>query len=301
MNEKNTLKLQKLIILSLTKRCNLHCVYCRVNPKNWYDKLSGGSEIIDLDKKQWDNLADFCKSNNIAEVLLTGGEPVEYPHFKELCLFLTSKDIKFSIHTNGVSTKWNSIIDFFISNSIKPDIYLSLELFDDLQESLRGTKIPYEFLDKIVNNGFWVELKITLTGVLLNKKDLLLDKLEEWADRGISSIRFQPVVPVSGETPSEVLLDESFIQLVKLLENCQLNNKKVGSLFRHSSLSYLSIIDYLKGKSVNEKCAESCCAKEQIIFITPDYKFLNCKSLWGKDESKACAELFDLVCCGFLD
>ncbi len=300
-SEKNTLKSQKLIILSLTKRCNLHCIYCRTNPKNWYDKLSGSSEVIDLDKEQWDNLADFCKKNNIAEVLLTGGEPVEYPHFKELCLFLTSKGIKFSIHTNGVSLKWNGIIDLFNSYNIRPDIYLSLELFDDLQETLRGTKIPYDFLEKIIDCGFWVELKVTLTGLLLNKREVLLDKLEEWADKGISSIRFQPVVPVSEDTPNEVLLDESFISLVKLLEECQLNNKMVGSLFRHSNLSYLSIIDYLQGNSVNEKCANSCCAKNQIIFITPDYKFLNCQSLWGKDESKTCVELFDLVCCGFLD
>lgn len=300
-SEKNTLKSQKLIILSLTKKCNLHCIYCRVNPENWYDKLSGGSEIIDLDKKQWDNLADFCKDNNIAEVLLTGGEPVEYPLFKELCLFLTSKNIKFSVHTNGSSFKWNSIIDFFNSYDIRPDIYLSLELFDDLQETLRGTKIPYDFLDKIIKNGFWVELKITLTGLLLNKRDLLVDKLEEWADRGISSIRFQPVVPVSKDTPSNVLLDESFIPLVNLLKDCQMNNEKVGRLFRHSNLSYLSIIDYLSGNSVNKKCANSCCAKDQIIFITPDYKFMNCQSLWGKNESKTCEELFDLVCCGFLD
>jgi len=300
-SEKNNLKTQKLIILSLTQRCNLHCIYCRANTENWYDKLSGGSEILDLGEDQWDNLADFCKINNIAEVLLTGGEPVQYPHFEELCLFLNSKDIKFSIHTNGTSLKWNNIIDFFNNHHIKPDIYLSLELFDDLQKTLRGTVIPYDFVKKITYFGFWVELKVTLTGLLLEKRDLLINKLEEWADRGISSIRFQPMVPISEDIPSKVLLNESFVPLVTLLEDCQMNNKKVGGLLRHSSLSYLATIDYLQGNPVNEKCANGCCALEQIIFITPDYKFLNCKSLWEKDEAKSCSELFDLVCCGFLD
>jgi molybdenum cofactor biosynthesis enzyme MoaA len=299
--EKNNLKSQKLIILSLTKRCNLKCIYCRANTQNWYDRLSGSSEIIDLEKNQWENLADFCKSNNIAEVLLTGGEPVEYPYFKDLCLFLNSKDIKFSIHTNGTSLKWNSIIDFFNNYQIKPDIYLSLELFEDHQKMLRGTTIPYDFVKKIIDDGFWLELKITLNGLLLEKSELLLNKLEEWVDRGISSIRFQPLVPISEDIPSKVLLNESFVPLINLLKECQINNKKIGKIFRHSSLSYVATIDYLQGNSVNEKCASSCCAKDQIIFITPDYKFLNCKSLWEKDESKACLELFDLVCCGFLD
>lgn len=298
---KNTLKTQKLIILSLTKRCNLHCVYCRANPKDWYDKLSGGSEIIDLAKGQWGSLVDFCKDNNVAEVLLTGGEPVEYPYFKELCLFLNSQNIKFSVHTNGTSSKWKNTIDFFNIHNIKPDIYLSLELFDDLQQTLRGTQIPYDFLRKIVNDGFWVELKVTLTGLMLSKYDCLVDKLEEWADSGIASIRFQPVVPVSQDTPREVLLDESFIPIINLLRDCQLNNKKVGKLLRHTNLSFMSTIDYLQGKMVDTRCASGCCAKDQIIFITPDYKFLNCKSLWGKDESKTCKEVFDLVCSGFLD
>lgn len=299
--EKNTLQTQKLIILSLTKRCNLHCAYCRVNPDNWYDKLSGGSEIIDLEKNRWDDLAEFCEKNGVAEVLLTGGEPVLYPYFEELCLFLNSKKIKFSIHTNGASSKWNNIIDFLNSKSIKPDIYLSIELFEDLQKKLRGTIASYDFLNKIISNGFWVELKVTLTQLLLSKKDILVEKLEEWADKGVSSIRFQPVVEVSKDTPREILLDESFVQIIKLLEECQFNNPKVGKILRHSKLSYLSVIDYLRGKPIHDKCVNSCCAKDQIVFITPDYQFLNCKSLWGKDESKSCKEVFDLVCCGFLD
>lgn len=300
-SNKNALKSQKLVILSLTKRCNLHCVYCRTNAHDWYDKLSGGSYIVDFDKKLWEDFAIFCQNNNIAEVLLSGGEPVEYPYFKEFCLFLKSKNIKFSIHTNGVSLKWDEILDFFNIHNMKPDIYISLELFDDLQESLRGAKIPYAFLDRIIDSGFWVELKITLTGLLLDKHNLLREKLEEWADRGISSIRFQPVVPVGRDTPKDVLLDETFIPILNLLQDCQMNNKKVGPLFRHSPLSYLSIIEYLQGKCVTKRCADSCCAIDQIVFITTDYKFLNCKSLWEKDEAKPCTELFDLVCCGFLD
>ncbi|MGE5474191.1 MAG: radical SAM protein [Ignavibacteriales bacterium] len=298
-SKKSFLQSQKLIILSLTKRCNLNCIYCRPDSKNWYDMLSKNSEIVDLDKNKWESLAEFCKNNNIAEILLTGGEPVEYPYFKDLCLFLNSKDIKFSIHTNGTSLKWDSIIDFFKNYHIKPDIYLSLELFEDHQKILRGTTIPDNFIKKIIDDGFWVELKITLNGLLLEKSELLLDKLEEWADKGISSIRFQPLVPVSKNIPSEVLLNDSFVPLMNLLQEYH-KNKKMSKIFRNSSLSYIATIDYLQGNSINKKCADICCAKDKIIFITPDYKFLNCKSLWQKDESKSCLELFDLVCCGFL-
>jgi molybdenum cofactor biosynthesis enzyme MoaA len=297
--KRNFLKSQKLIILSLTKRCNLNCTYCRPDSKSWYDMLSKNSKCIDLDKDKWNSLAEFYRNNHIAEILLTGGEPIEYPDFEDFCLFLKTKNIKFSIHTNGTSLKWNSVIDFFKKHNVKPNIHLSVELFEDHQKILRGETIPYDFIKKIINDGFLVELKITLNGLLLEKIDLLLDKLKEWKNMGISSIRFQPLVPTSNRIPSKVLLNKSFVPLITLLQEYS-ENKKLSKIFRNSNLSYKATVDYLQGNPVNKEFANNCCAKDKIIFITPDCKFLNCKSLWRKDESKTCSELFDLVCCGFL-
>jgi MoaA/NifB/PqqE/SkfB family radical SAM enzyme len=68
--KRDFLKDKKLVILSLTKRCNLLCKYCRTS-KNWYDTLSQHVNDIDLSKDKWEEIKQFYYENNIAEILLT--------------------------------------------------------------------------------------------------------------------------------------------------------------------------------------------------------------------------------------
>src|SRR4030042_2500386 len=209
--KRDFLKEQKLIILSVTKRCNLCCKYCRTNDI-WYDILGQKSEVLDLHKEKWTELLDIYHNKNAGEILITGGEPAEYPLLKDFLLFLNKNGIRFSIHTNGVSKKWSDILLFLKNNNLNPDIHLSIELFPELQKELRGgSDLPLKFIANVKKLGLLLELKINLHQKLLSYKNQLENSLYFWIDKGVNSMFFQPIVPVGNNFPTRLKLDKSFI------------------------------------------------------------------------------------------
>jgi MoaA/NifB/PqqE/SkfB family radical SAM enzyme len=287
---------QKLVILSVTKRCNLCCIYCRTNDK-WYDSLGQGSKAIDLPKEKWPELLRVCK--NVAEVLITGGEPVEYPQLKELLLFLSENGIRFSIHTNGISEKWHDILSFLKNNNLHPDIHLSIELFPDLQKKMRGCDLPLQFIADVKKLGLLLELKVNLHQQLLPYKDKIKDNLYYWAEKGVDSIFFQPIASVGENFPAGLEIKKSFIPFLLELKRLKSEDPILKRVIRKSEDGLDVIVSLIEKTDLCKKMADKCNACNQIIFIDPDLKLLNCKTLWGRKEGVPCSKFFDFICCGF--
>jgi hypothetical protein len=68
---------------------------------------------------------------------------------------------------------------------------------------------------------------------------------------------------------------------------------------RNSQESFEMIIDILNGINPNPNLINRCQVNDKIVFITPDFEILNCRTLWGKPQHVPCDAVFDLVCCGF--
>ena len=295
--KRDFLKDKKLVILSLTKRCNLLCKYCRTS-KNWYDTLSQHVNDIDLSKDKWEEIKQFYYENNIAEILLTWWEPLEYPYINEFIDFLIDNNIWFSIHTNWVAKKFNSIIDLLIKREKKPNIHLSIELFKDLQSDIRWTYIPDEVLEKLVRNNFNVEFKITLHNKTLKYIDLLEEKLLNWSNLWIKSFRFQPVVKTNDDFDESLIIKSNFIILINKLIDIKNNNKVLKDKIRNSIQSFQNIIDIFEW-NINKKVVNSCKRDKEIIFLDTWLNQKTCKTLWNRDKNKKCSDYFDLVCCWF--
>lgn len=295
--KRDFIKDKKLVILSLTKRCNLLCKYCR-SSKSWYDSLSQFVKDIDLSKENWKKLKEFYFDNNIAEILLSWWEPLEYPYIKEFILYLIDNNIAFSIHTNWVSEKLGEIIGLLIEKNEKPNIHMSIELFDDLQKDIRWTYIPDNILKKLIDNNFNVEFKITLHNKNLNYINLLEKKLLYWSNFWIKSFRFQPVVKTSEDFDNDLVIKKDFINIINKLINIKENNKILWQKIRNSIQSFQNVIDILENK-VNKKMANECFIDKQIIFFDTWLNQKTCKILWNRDKKKQCSDYFDLICCGF--
>jgi MoaA/NifB/PqqE/SkfB family radical SAM enzyme len=290
---------QKLIILSVTKRCNLYCQYCRTKDE-WYDVLGQKSETIDIPKRKWRQVLNICQNANAGEVLVTGGEPVEYPLLKEFLQFLSENKIRFSLHTNGISKKWFDILNFFRNNNLHPDIHLSIELFEDLQKEMRsGSSLPLQFIAGVKKLGLLLELKINLHQKLLSYKDRLKENLYSWAERRIDSIFFQPIVPVGKNFPSELEINKSFIPFLLELKKLKLEDPVLSKVIRKSAIGIDVIISFIEQTNLYKEIAEKCDVCNQIIFINPDLKILNCKTLWERERNAPCSKFFDFICCGF--
>lgn len=76
-----------------TERCNGKCVYCA------YSCTDKGMEEMPLET--WLRVFDEMEKMHILSVVISGGEPTLYPHFKELFSAIRDKPIRFSILTNG--------------------------------------------------------------------------------------------------------------------------------------------------------------------------------------------------------
>lgn len=285
----------RLLILSVTKYCNMACKYCKPTPDFTYDRLSLPSSLIHLPKEDFFKIKEICSKKNVREVTLTGGEPVEYPYLLDLMIFLKENNIRFSLHTNGTSRNWASVVEFFKQNKFCPDIHISVELFDELQKEIRGKDMPYDLIKDLVNVGCNIELKVTIHQKLLPWINKIENSLNDFMNCGVNSIRIQPVFfPCNLVTP--LRLNKSGAEIFsKFLEIKK--NSKYTNFIRNTDENLLLTIKMLQEDDISKIDKPSCVAKDKVVFMQPDGQQVNCLELWGK---KDCQKEFDLICCGFV-
>ena len=135
--------------LSWSNKCNLQCKMCTPNASDQLIK-----EFKFIDNNQWSNATEFkdrwnydsIKSlldktitENLSQILVTGGEPLINNDFYNFCQMListgVSKQIEMSIHTNLTVTpqKWFDIWQHFKSMSIK----ISIDAVEEVYEYIR--------------------------------------------------------------------------------------------------------------------------------------------------------------------
>jgi len=83
---------QAKINFELTTRCNLNCRHC----------LRDKSLKKDLDFKLFEKIINQIKAYSINRIGFTGGEPLVYPHFKEVIEKSAEEGFEISFVTNGI-------------------------------------------------------------------------------------------------------------------------------------------------------------------------------------------------------
>ena len=81
----------------LTPCCNLQCDMCFISMKQADMMAQGGLKDLDF----WLRVAGELKEMGTLFILLTGGEPLLYPHFKELYRELRRMGFILTLNTNG--------------------------------------------------------------------------------------------------------------------------------------------------------------------------------------------------------
>lgn len=99
------------VTLELTPLCNMNCKMCFIRLS--HEEMSGHLKSVD----EWKGIIDQLVDAGTLFVLLTGGEPLLYPGFKELYLMLLQKGIIVTVNTNGTLID-EEMADFF--NEYRP-------------------------------------------------------------------------------------------------------------------------------------------------------------------------------------
>lgn len=290
------MKEKKLLILSITKRCNLNCLYCRNSYWEWYDVLSQSSNSFDLSKENWNKIKEIYYLYNVDKIVLTWWEPLEYPYISELIDFLINNWINFSIHTNWVSNKIDSIFNKIVENNI--NITVSIELFEEHQKIVRSwSEYPIKFILKLIQNWINVKLKITLHQLMAYKKTEIENRLNYFINLWVKSIRVQPVWKTWDNFEKSIILNKSFI--VFLNEIIKLKKMDKYKKFIRNSLQSLEAPIKILNKEDISYIANNCNVDKTTIFIDTDLSIKNCKTIWNRDLNKKCDTFFDFICCCF--
>lgn len=104
--ELNELSLPQRLVFVVTNRCNFYCKHCLRDLNNANDLP------FEIALKILREAKDF----NFKTIGITGGEPLLYPHFKELINAATQLNYSFTVITNGYI--FSEFADFFIEKKI---------------------------------------------------------------------------------------------------------------------------------------------------------------------------------------
>lgn len=98
-------------VLELLPLCNLNCDMCYVHLSKQEMQSQGRLRSLD----EWISLAKQMKDAGTLFLLLTGGEPLLFPQFKELYCALKDMGMILTLNTNGtlINEEW---AEFFTKN-----------------------------------------------------------------------------------------------------------------------------------------------------------------------------------------
>jgi len=121
-----------LVVLILTKKCNLNCKYCTENKKQASNPLT---------KEEWLSVIDDLHTLGVPLLSFSGGEPLLHPHLLEIARYAKKKGFMLNLNTNGtLITKRNAkeIVNSFDT------IRVSLNGIGSLHDEISGISGTYK-------------------------------------------------------------------------------------------------------------------------------------------------------------
>ncbi|MBQ8520359.1 MAG: radical SAM protein [Bacteroides sp.] len=164
--------------MELTPVCNLHCDMCFIRMEQEAVKRMGGLRTLD----EWTDTARQLKEMGTLFILLTGGEPMMYPHFKELYTTLREMGFILTINTNGtlIDKETAELFRRLKPRRVNVTLYgTSNETYGRLCHMPNGFDRCIRGIEYLKANG--IDTKMNLSIVRENEDEL--DALLDMADR----------------------------------------------------------------------------------------------------------------------
>ncbi|MGP1436145.1 MAG: radical SAM protein [Phocaeicola sp.] len=152
----------------LTPTCTLNCDMCFIHTTKSIVKKLGGLRSVD----EWLDLAEQLKEMGTLFILLTGGEPMLYPGFKELYIALRKMGFILTLNSNGTLIDEETIKIFAELQPRRMNITLygtSSETYERLCHNVDGYQKTMKGLRLL--KQYHIDTKINVSVVEKNKGD----------------------------------------------------------------------------------------------------------------------------------
>lgn len=247
----------------LTPCCNLQCDMCFIHMKQNEVKTYGGLRNLDF----WLHLAGELKKMGTLFILLTGGEPLLYPHFKELYQELKQMGFILTINTNGtcINEKIVQLFQESLPRRVNVTLYgASRETYERLCHHAEGFDQCMHGLTLLTKNG--IDTKLNVSIVKENLDDF--KKILAIGDRfGIPSEVNSYMFPCSRSIRHNIGVKDSRLEAEDggQIEALSLRHQK-GDSFYDTTPALLHELE--QAKPCNEPVGLSCRAGSSSVWIT---------------------------------
>ncbi len=203
------------IYFYLTGHCRMNCIHCWIaNPD---DAGIPDQKETFLLPEIFQNVLAQGLDMGVANVKLTGGEPLLHPEIKQILSLLKSEKIHPTIETNGISCCDKSIVKS-IAECRDPFVAVSLDgTTSEVHEKIRRVRGCFdktvEGIKNLVETGLKPQIVMSMTKA--NKHQI--EPMVRFAEKiGAGSVKFNIVVPVQrGKTMME---NNELIEIRELIE-----------------------------------------------------------------------------------
>ncbi len=198
--------------ISLTDRCNYHCLYCLPEPE-----LSPGCHASSADQMTADEivqLATVFTSFGVRKIRITGGEPLVRKDAGAILERLGKLPVQLTITTNG--SRIDAFEESFIRSgirsvnvsldSMKREVFHKLTGKDDLAKVLSNIKM-------LIDHGFHVKVNMV---VMNGYNETEVCEFVEWTRLTPVHVRFIEFMPFPGNRwrPEKLITFEEILQQV---------------------------------------------------------------------------------------
>lgn len=155
--------------LELLPLCNMNCDMCYIRLNQ--DEMLSQGKLRPVE--EWLNIARQMKDNGVLFLLLTGGEPLIYPNFKQLYVELNRMGIVLTLNTNGtlIDEEWAAFFGKYKPRRINITLYGATdETYQNLCHFKQGFKKTLRGIHLLRQYG--VDVKLSGTMTKSNSKDL---------------------------------------------------------------------------------------------------------------------------------
>ena len=145
----------------LTPTCTLNCDMCFIHTERNVVERHGGL----LPLQQWLDWAEQLQDMGTLFILLTGGEPMLYPHFKELYTRLREMGFILTLNTNGtlIDNEMVRILQTHKPRRINVTLYgSSRETYGRLCHNPQGYTLCVEALKRLKKADIDVKLNVSI-------------------------------------------------------------------------------------------------------------------------------------------
>lgn len=183
----------KTVQLSISSKCNLHCVYCYATDR----KETGGRKMLLEDYTRV--LDDIFEINSGVRITLTGGEPLLNKDCFSIAKYAKNLGLYVDILTNGTLINQNNILQI---KECFDEVRISVDGSNQiLHEKLRGegSYVPMiEAVNLLMLNGINYSLSMTVNRINISD-------VEQMAKKYGAVLNFSPLFPAGNAKNDENL------------------------------------------------------------------------------------------------